>query len=200
MIEVSDIKSNPDNPRIIKDDKFIKLVNSIKEFPKMMALRPMVVDSNMMVLGGNMRLKAIKEAGFKEIPDNWVKSASDLTEDEKKRFIITDNVSGGEWDWDDLANNWDVDELTAWGLDVVNYSAGVDENNMNDDDVDLTEEFDPIGIAKNLHKIIFIFDNEEHAIEFYKKNNLKYQYKVMNGGTGGDSKIWQINLSDNYGK
>jgi hypothetical protein len=200
MIEVSDIKSNPDNPRIIKDDKFIKLVNSIKEFPKMMALRPMVVDSNMMVLGGNMRLKAIKEAGFKEIPDNWVKSASDLTEDEKKRFIITDNVSGGEWDWDDLANNWDVDELTAWGLDVVNYSAGVDENNMNDDDVDLTEEFDPIGIAKNLHKIIFIFDNEEHAIEFYKKNNLKHQYKVMNGGTGGDSKIWQINLSDNYGK
>jgi DNA modification methylase len=118
MIKLSTIKSNPNNPRIIKDDKFVKLVNSIKEFPAMMALRPMVVNADNIVLGGNMRLKALKEAGYIEVPDEWVKSAESLTEDEQRRFIIADNVGFGEHDWAMLQTEWDVEELAEWGLDI----------------------------------------------------------------------------------
>lgn len=118
MIEkwkVSEVKANPNNPRIIKDDKFKKLVQSIKDFPEMLELRPIVVNNDGIVLGGNMRLKACKEAGLKEVP---VIKASELTEEQQKEFIIKDNVGFGEWDWEDLANNWDAEELTEWGLDL----------------------------------------------------------------------------------
>jgi len=117
-MKLSDIKANPNNPRIIKDDKFKKLVKSIKEFPKMMALRPMVINQDNIVLGGNLRLKALKELGYTEVPDEWVKRAEDLTEDEARRFIIADNVGFGEHDWDMLGNEWDAEELSDWGLDV----------------------------------------------------------------------------------
>ena len=117
-MKVSEIKSNPNNPRVIKDERFKKLVKSIEEFPKMMELRPMVVNADNIVLGGNMRLKALKELGYKDIPDEWVKRADELTEDETKRFIIADNVGFGEHDWDLLANEWDSQELEEWGLDV----------------------------------------------------------------------------------
>ena len=142
MIKLSTIKSNPNNPRVIKDDKFAKLVNSIKEFPKMMELRPMVVNSDMVVLGGNMRLKALKEAGYKEVPDEWVKSAESLTEEEQRRFIIADNVGFGEHDWDMLANEWDAVELEAWGLDIPELKA-----------IDNSEEGDEIKIPKSLQVI-----------------------------------------------
>lgn len=118
IVNIKEVKPNPNNPRIIKDDKFKKLVNSILEFPKMLEIRPIVVNDDMIVLGGNMRLKACKEAGLKEVP---IIMASDLTEDEQKQFIIKDNVSGGEWDWDMLANEWNVEELDAWGLDIPNF-------------------------------------------------------------------------------
>ena len=124
-MKLSKVKTNPNNPRIIKDDKFKKLVKSINDFPKMLALRPIVVDENFIVQGGNMRLKALQEIGFKDIPDEWVKQVSDLNEDEKKQFIIKDNVGFGEWDWDDLANNWDAEQLTEWGLDIPNFEAEV---------------------------------------------------------------------------
>ena len=117
-MKLSDIKPNPNNPRVIKDDAFEKLCNSIKEFPKMMALRPMVVDQDNVVLGGNMRLKALQHLGFKEIPDTWVRKASELTDEEKRRFIIADNVSGGDWDWGVLQADWDLGELEDWGLEV----------------------------------------------------------------------------------
>lgn len=120
-MKLSKLKPNPNNPRIIKDDKFKKLVKSINDFPKMMALRPIVVDENFIVQGGNMRLKALQEIGFKDIPDEWVKQVKDLNEDEKKQFIIKDNVGFGENDWDDLANNWDAEQLTEWGLDIPNF-------------------------------------------------------------------------------
>ena len=142
MIKLSTIKSNPNNPRVCKDDKFAKLVNSIKEFPKMMELRPMVVNSDMVVLGGNMRLKALKEAGYKEVPDEWVKSAESLTEEEQRRFIIADNVGFGEHDWDMLANEWDAVELEAWGLDIPELKA-----------IDNSEEGDEIKIPKSLQVI-----------------------------------------------
>ena len=116
MMKISEIKPNPNNPRIIKDEKFKKLVQSIKDFPEMLELRPIVVDDNMVVLGGNMRLKALKELKITEVP---IIRASELTDEQKREFIIKDNVWYGEWDWDMLANEWDGDLLDAWGLDDV---------------------------------------------------------------------------------
>jgi len=117
-MKLSELKPNPDNPRVIKDAKFEKLKQSIQDFPKMMSLRPIIVDNNNVILGGNMRLRALQDLKYKEIPDDWVKRADELTEEEKKQFIIKDNVGFGEWDWDLLANEWDNQELNDWGLDV----------------------------------------------------------------------------------
>jgi DNA modification methylase len=119
---ITEIKSNPNNPRFIKDHKFKQLVKSIKDFPQMLELRPIVIDENNMVLGGNMRLKACLEAGLTDVP---VIHANNLSEEKKKEFIVKDNVGYGEWDWDDLANNWDALELTEWGLDIPNFDAEV---------------------------------------------------------------------------
>jgi ParB-like chromosome segregation protein Spo0J len=116
---ITEIKSNPNNPRLIKDHKFKQLVKSIQEFPQMLELRPIVIDENNMVLGGNMRLKACLEAGLTDVP---VKQAKELTEEQKKEFIVKDNVGYGEWDWDDLANNWEAEELTDWGLDIPAFA------------------------------------------------------------------------------
>ena len=132
-VKLSEIKSNPNNPRIIKDDKFHKLVKSIKEFPKMLEIRPIVVNQDMIVLGGNMRLKASKEAGLKEV---FIVKADDLTEDEQKQFIIKDNVGFGEWDWDIIANEWDADQIQEWGLDIPEF--------MNREELEAEEDdFDP---------------------------------------------------------
>jgi len=158
MIKLSTIKSNPNNPRVIKDDKFAKLVNSIKEFPKMMELRPMVVNSDMVVLGGNMRLKALKEAGYKEVPDEWVKSAESLTEEEQRRFIIADNVGFGEHDWDMLANEWDAVELEAWGLDMPIFDTDNNENYN-----DLSDKI------KNDFRIEIILKDEEQQEKTYNE-------------------------------
>ena len=118
-VKIAEVKPNPNNPRLIKDDKFKKLVKSIQEFPDMLNVRPIVVNKDMVVLGGNMRLKAIKEAGYKEIAVDIV----DWTEDQQKEFIVKDNASFGEWNWDDLANNWDEEQLVEWGVDTwVNKS------------------------------------------------------------------------------
>ena len=114
-MDINKIKPNPDNPRVIKDEKFKKLVKSIREFPEMLNLRPLVIDENNVVLGGNMRLMACKELGLKEVPTI---QASELTEEQKREFIIKDNVGFGEWDWDKLANEWDENQLVDWGLDV----------------------------------------------------------------------------------
>jgi DNA modification methylase len=117
-VKISAVKSNPNNPRIIKDDKFKKLVTSIKEFPQMLDIRPIVVNDEMIVLGGNMRLKACIEAGLKEVS---IIKASELTQEQQNEFIIKDNVGFGEWNWDDLANSWDTEQLTEWGLDIPNF-------------------------------------------------------------------------------
>jgi len=114
-VDIKKIKSNNNNPRTIHKDKFDKLVKSLKEFPEMLEKRPLVVDENMMVLGGNMRLKALKEAGVTQIP---IDVAEGWTEKQKQEFIIKDNVGFGEWDWEIIANEWDTKELNEWGLDV----------------------------------------------------------------------------------
>ena len=128
-VSIKLVKSNTDNPRIIKDDKFKKLVKSIQDFPQMLELRPIVVNDEMVVLGGNMRLKACKEAGLKEV---FIIKASDLTEDQQKEFIIKDNVGFGEWDWDLIANEWDTDLVQEWGLDLPVFD-GVELDAVEDD-------------------------------------------------------------------
>ena len=122
-VKLSEVKLNPNNPRIIKDDKFKKLVQSIKDFPEMLNIRPIVVNKDMIILGGNMRYKACKEAGLKEIPV----IITDLSKDKQREFLIKDNTSGGEWDWEVLANEWDSEELEAWGLDLVGFDLDSDE-------------------------------------------------------------------------
>jgi len=114
IIKLSEVKLNQNNQRLIKDDKFKKLVQSIKDFPEMLSIRPIVVNQDMIILGGNMRYKACKEAGLKEIPV----IITNLTEDQQREFLIKDNTSGGEWDWEVLANEWNVEEITSWGLDL----------------------------------------------------------------------------------
>jgi len=151
VIKLSTIKANPNNPRILKDERFKKLCNSIKEFPKMMELRPMVVDAENIVLGGNMRLKALKELGYKEIPGNWVKKAEDLSEDQKKRFVISDNVSFGEWDWDMLANEWDAIELEEWGLDIPNFEP--EKVEAEEDDFNGVPPKEPITVLGDLYEL-----------------------------------------------
>jgi ParB-like chromosome segregation protein Spo0J len=138
IVKLSEVKLNPNNPRLIKDDKFKKLVQSIKDFPEMLNIRPIVVNQDMIILGGNMRYKACKEAGLKEIP--IIKT--DLTEDQQREFLIKDNTSGGEWDWEVLANEWDSEQLEAWGLDVPELKA-----------IDNSEEGDEIKIPKSLQVI-----------------------------------------------
>lgn len=124
VVKLSEVKLNPNNPRIIKDDKFKKLVQSIKDFPEMLNIRPIVVNKDMIILGGNMRYKACKEAGLKEVPV----IITDLTEDKQREFLIKDNTSGGEWDWEVLANEWNSEELEAWGLDLPAFDINNDNN------------------------------------------------------------------------
>ena len=125
-ISISKVKPNQDNPRLIKDDKFKKLVQSIIDFPEMLAIRPIVVNKDMIVLGGNMRLKACIEAGLKEIP---IIKANELTPEQQKEFIIKDNVGFGEWNWEELANDWDTEKLEGWGLDMPK------EKDLNEEDL-----------------------------------------------------------------
>lgn len=139
-MKLSDIKSNPNNPRIIKDAKFEKLKKSITEFPKMMALRPMVINKDNIVLGGNMRLKALKELGYTEVPDEWVKRAEDLTEEETRRFIIADNVGFGEHDWEMLANEWDSVELEDWGLDGFPFDIEEETKEQEDKQIEICDK------------------------------------------------------------
>jgi ParB-like chromosome segregation protein Spo0J len=118
LAKINTIKSNPQNPRTIKDDKFKKLVESLRTFPEMANVRPIVVNQDMVVLGGNMRLKAMKEAGWKDCPIEVV----DWPEDKQREFIIKDNVGFGDWDWDTLGNEWDAEQLEDWGLDVPDWA------------------------------------------------------------------------------
>jgi ParB-like chromosome segregation protein Spo0J len=158
LVKISEVKPNPKNPRIIKDVKFNKLVTSIKEFPDMLNKRPLIVftdvDNKYVVLGGNMRLKACKEIGLKEIP---IIIADEWTEEQKNEFLIKDNVGFGEWDWDSLANEWDVDKLDDWGLDVPIFK---------DDETELKDLSSTID---NLYRIEIVCKDEEHQENTYNK-------------------------------
>ena len=115
-VDISTLVLNEANPRFIKDGKFKKLMKSIKEFPQMLSVRPVVVDEAMIVLGGNMRVRACIELGYKELP---VVQVTGYSNEQKLEFIAKDNIGYGEWDWDMLHNGWDVAALDDWGLDIT---------------------------------------------------------------------------------
>lgn len=142
-MNVKELKVNKANPRTIRDHKFKKLVQSIQDFPRMLELRPIIIDTDGTILGGNMRYRAICELGYNEIPDNWVKRADKLTDQEKQRFIIEDNVEFGDWDFDMLANEWDNDQLAEWGLESVGEY-----------EVDKFDDLDEAETADNEEKIV----------------------------------------------
>lgn len=150
MIPLKKLKANPGNPRRIEKEKIEQLAKSIQDFSKMMALRPIVVDEANMVLGGNMRLQALKQLGYKEIPDEWVKVVDDLTEDQKREFVIKDNVGFGTWDWDILANEWDTDQLVDWGLDIPDWGNQLEAQ---EDDYEIPDEIQTDIVAGDLIEI-----------------------------------------------
>lgn len=141
-ISIDKVKPNPDNPRIIKDDAFKKLVRSIKEFPEMAEAREIVVNEDYVILGGNMRFRAMQEAGWTEVPIKIV----DWPEDKQKEFIIKDNVSGGEWDWDLLANEWELEDLEEWDLKMPVFNVS-EQQKTTDEDVYDFENFDNTGFT-----------------------------------------------------
>lgn len=167
---ITEIRLNPNNPRVIKDDKFAKLVRSIKEFPQMLEIRPIVVNDEMIVLGGNMRLKACIEAGLTEVP---VIKASSLTPEQQQEFIIKDNVGFGEWDWDAIANDWDVEKVTEWGLDIPDYEPKVLE--AEEDDFEVPDEIQTNIVLGDL------FEIGEHRLLCGDSTDSDQVAKLMNG-------------------
>lgn len=160
IVNIKEVKNNPNNPRLIKDDKFKKLVQSIKNFPEMLNIRPIVVNEHMIILGGNMRYKACLEAGLKEVPIIKVDS---LSAEKQREFIIKDNVSGGEWDWDMLANEWESEELEEWGIDVWKAPVEVDYSILDEEDV--SEQLKEM--TDGVKKAIQIEFEAEHYDEAY---------------------------------
>jgi len=147
-VKIGEIKPNPNNPRLIKDEKFKSLVKSIQNFPEMLELRPIVVNADMIILGGNMRFKACKEAGLKEVP---VTIAKGLTPEQEREFIIKDNVSGGDWDWEMLAQEWNADELEEWGLDLPEVMEA--EPTAEEDDYKMPDEIQTDIVLGDLFEI-----------------------------------------------
>lgn len=161
QIDIKKLKPNPDNPRVIRDDKFTKLVQSLKDFPEMTSVRPIVANNELVVLGGNMRLKAMQEAGWDKVPVEVV----DWTEDKQREFIIKDNASFGEWDWEVLEINWSSDNLSEWGLDIAKF-----------EDVDIDEFFeDNITPPIPKHSIVITFESED------RYNEVKDKLSKMDG-------------------
>jgi site-specific DNA-methyltransferase (adenine-specific) len=177
-MKLSEIKPNPNNPRLIKDDKFKKLVKSLESFPEMMEKRPIVcvtdVDGKLYPLGGNMRLKALKELKYNDIPDSWVTMADEWTEEQRREFLIKDNVGFGEWDFEVLANEWDSEQLEEWGLDIPAFES--DKHlEAEEDDFDTTPPEEPITVLGDLYEI------GEHRLLCGDSTDSDQVAKLMNG-------------------
>lgn len=174
---------NEKNPRYISEERMAKLVASIEDFPKMMHLRPIIIDNDGLILGGNMRFRALQSLGYKEIPDEWVRRADDLTEEEKRQFIIKDNVPFGAWDMDILANEWDESELERWGLDYdfINPDELGDEFNLPEGDKSPFEQITFTLAAEQAAKV-------KAAIEKVKASEgFKYVETMGNDNNNGNA-------------
>ena len=159
-LKINELKPNESNPRIIKEAKFKKLVKSIKDFPEMLELRPIILDENNVILGGNMRYRACLQAGLKEV---HVKIAKGLTEEQKEEFIVKDNVGFGEWDWDILSNEWNNEKLGEWGMDVWQPEEAVDYSVLDDLDLGNTLEEKEAGVKRAI-QIEFDAEHYEEAV------------------------------------
>jgi hypothetical protein len=170
-IKIQKINHNANNPRLIKDEKFKKLVKSIKDFPDMLKIRPIVIDENNVILGGNMRLRACKEAGLKEV---WIEKIENFTEEQKKEFIVKDNVGFGDWDWDILANEWDNIKLNEWGMDVWQPQKDLDL-----EDFFVQDNSEP---AEEKNKIILEYTEEDYnkILEAFKNHTGTKEEIVFN--------------------
>jgi hypothetical protein len=189
--QIADLIPAPYNPRqsTAKQEKHLK--ESLEKFG---LVEPIIFNKQTgYIVGGHFRVRELKKLGIKEIECVIV----DLNEDDEKELNIRLNANTGSWDWDTLANDWDVVDLEAWGLEIPNWSAGSELNTMNEDELDINEEFDPVGNSKGLHRIIFIFDSEDLAAEWYDKNKMKYDYRKFGGDDVG---VWHVNLSTKYAK
>ena len=201
-VKISKVVPNENNPRFIKDYKFKKLVQSIQDFPEMLKLRPIVVNNDMVVLGGNMRLKACKEAGLKEV---YILKADELTDEQQQEFIVKDNVGFGEWDWDILANEWDIKQLEEWGLDGFPFEDEVLEAEEDDyqepedlkvdvvlgDLIEIGEhrllcgdstDADQVAKLMNGKKADMVFTDPPYGVSYksnHRKNNSKVQFDVL---------------------
>ena len=186
-VKISKVVPNKNNPRIIKDQKFKKLVQSINEFPEMLKLRPIVVNKDMVVLGGNMRLKACKEAGLKEV---YILKADELTDEQQQEFIVKDNVGFGEWDWDALGNEWNSVQLEDWGMD----------NWQNMDDIETSDEFNlPDGDKEPFQQQTYTLADEQaeqikNAIADVKKTE-EYKYIETFGNENGNGNALYLIIS-----
>lgn len=187
-IDLSKIQVNKDNPRLIKDDKFKKLVKSIKEFPEMLEKRPIIVDEDFVVLGGNMRLKAAKEAGLKKV---WIDQAIGWSDEKKAEFIIKDNVGFGEWDWEILANEWYSKQVIEWGLDIVGFDVNVEE---------YEEQFSlPNGDKEPFQQMTFTLANQQaeyiksKLAEIKKTEKYKYVETFGNENSNGNALYLALN-------
>jgi hypothetical protein len=180
LLKTSLINPNPNNPRIVKDYKYKALVKSIKEFPDMLNLRPIVVNKDMVVLGGNMRLRACKEAGLKEVP---VIIADQLTEKEQREFTIKDNQGSGEWDWDMIANDWDIAELEDWDLKIPNMNVEdeiITSESMNNKDLgDMLNNYNNATIKQ----IVLYYDLEEFEYVLRKLDEIGKENKLDDNST-----------------
>ena len=181
-VDIRQVRPNPNNPRVIKDSKFQKLVKSITELPQMLELRPIVVNKDMIVLGGNMRLKACEAAGLTEVP---VVFADNLTPEQEMEFIIKDNSSFGEWDWDLLANEWDVEQLQDWGIDIGGFDLSPNE---------FDESFDlPDGDKSPFQQMTFTMADEQQTIiknaidDIKKTEEYKYVETFGNENSNGNA-------------
>jgi hypothetical protein len=181
IVSVKEIKSNDSNPRIIKDDKFMKLVRSLQEFPAMLEYRPVIVNQDMVILAGNMRYKAAKYLGYDKIPTIIAK---ELTEKEQRELIIKDNVGYGEWDWDMLANQWDNEELDSWGLDIPNFESLSEIESKGRMNATLDEKLDTY-LNATIKQIVLYYEYEEYEEvilnlnKIAEKNNLDDNSSVL---------------------
>ena len=171
-VNIKEVIPNEKNPRYIRDPKFNKLVKSIQSFPEMLEKRPIVVDENMIVLGGNMRLNACKKAGLTEV---WIDVAEGWTQEQKNEFIIKDNVGFGEWDWEILANEWDTQELSDWGMDLPEDYFTEEVLEAEEDDYTEPENIDVDVVLGDLIEI------GEHRLLCGDSTDSEQMAKLMNG-------------------
>ena len=184
--KIKNIRVHPDNPRLIKNDKFRKLVKSIKDFPEMLEKRPLIVNKDLICLGGNMRLKAAREAGVKKI---WI-DVADWSEEKQREFIIKDNSGFGEWDWDILANEWDNEKLNEWGLEVPEIK---ESNEINEQEIEFSEYLD-----ESHNYVLLTFDNEIDWLSAQTHFDLKSVYSKRANGKPWSKGIGRVIRGDEY--